>query len=292
MAYVRLDPACIRCLLDKHLDAAPETVSQEERVVFMQRVLALIAEAPLSEGAPVLVSRIQKLEKDMFGIEKDYSEEKRVFNDLMLGLEAEVWQRIEQAKDPLYTAVQFAMIGNYIDFGAMDSVDEKKLMELLDNSSQFAPQEEAFGAFVKDVLSAGKLAYLTDNCGEIVMDKLLLRQIHRMNPHAKLTVIVRGEPVLNDATVEDALYAGIDEHAQVIGNGSGIAGTSLGEISQEARAVIDDADMLIAKGQANFETLRHCGRNAYYIVLCKCDLFAKRFCVPRFQGMLLTDAQS
>ena len=289
MAHVRLDPECIRCLLGKHLNAAPETASQQERIVFMQRLLSMIAQAPITEGAPVLVSRIERLEKEMFGITKDYAEEKRMFNDLMLGMEKEIWQRIEQSANPLYTAVQFAMIGNFIDFGAMDHVDEAKLMELLENSSQFVPQESAFAAFSSDVVAAKKLVYLTDNCGEIVMDKLLLRQIHVMNPDAELTVIVRGEPVLNDATIDDVMSVGIDELARVIGNGSGIAGTSLSAISQEALEEIDNADMLIAKGQANFETLRRCGRNVYYIFLCKCELFARRFSVPRFQGMLLRD---
>lgn len=292
MSYARLDPACIRCLLDKHLDAAPESAPQHVRVEFMQRVLRMIADAPVSEGAPVLVSRIEALEKEMFHIWKDYTREKRAFNDLMLSLEDGIWQRIERAEDPLYAAVQFAMIGNYIDFGAMDRVDEEKLMELLADSGRFVPQQAAYEAFRRDVLGAKKLVYLTDNCGEIVMDKLLLRQIHRMNPGAEWTVIVRGGPVLNDATISDALDVGIDEHASVMGNGSTIAGTPLSAVSQEAVAAIDAADVIIAKGQANFETLRRCGRNVYYIFLCKCELFARRFGVPRFHGMLLADADS
>lgn len=292
MAFVRLDPACIRCLIDKHLGAAPESAPQEVRVDFMQRVLRLIADAPASEGAPVLVSRIEALEKDMFGIEKDYTNEKRAFNELMLGLEGNIWQRITQADDPLYTAIQFAMIGNYIDFGAMDHVDEGVLLALLEDTSRFAPQRAAYEAFAADVLRAKKLVCLTDNCGEIVMDKLLLRRIHEMNPQAQLTVIVRGGPVLNDATLEDALAVGMDEHARVMDNGSCIAGTCLCEISKSALDVIEEADVLIAKGQANFETLRRCGKNVYYIFLCKCALFAKRFAVPRFHGMLLRDAES
>lgn len=292
MAYVRLDPACIRCLLDKHLGAAPETAPRETQVDFMQRVLRLIAEAPATEGAPVLVHEIESLEKELFGFGRDFTAEKRAFNELMLRLEPGIWRRIEQADDPLYAAIQFAMIGNYIDYGAMEHVDEDKLLALLRDSDQFAPQAEAYASFSGDLAAAGNLVYLTDNCGEIVMDKLLLRQIHRLNPRAQLTVIVRGEPVLNDATLEDALFVGIDEHASVMSNGSGIAGTSLANISQAARDAIDNADMVIAKGQANFETLRRCGRNVYYIFLCKCELFAKRFSVPRFHGMLVRDAES
>lgn len=289
---VRLDPACIRCLLDKHLGAAPESAPQKTRVEFMQRVLRLIADAPVTEGAPVLVSRIEALEKDMFGIGRDYTEEKQSFNNLMLGLEGDIRQRIEKSEDPLYTAIRFAMIGNYIDFGAMDRVDEGALLDLLADSARFTPQQAAYEDFRVDVLRARKLVYLTDNCGEIVMDKLLVQQIHKLNPQAELTVIVRGGSVLNDATIEDALAVGIDEHARVMGNGSAIAGTPLSAISAEAAAEIDAADAIVAKGQANFETLRCCGRNVYYIFLCKCELFAKRFGVPRFQGMLLRDAQS
>jgi len=240
----------------------------------------------------VLVHQIEALEKEMFQIHKDYTQEKRAFNELMLALEAGIWRRIEQAEDPLYAAIQFAMIGNYIDFGAMDRVDEGKLMELLSDSARFAPQRAAYEAFRHDILCAKKLVYLTDNCGEIVMDKLLLRQIHAMNPDAELTVIARGGPVLNDATVFDALSAGLDEHARVTGSGSAIAGTPLSAVSKETVDAIDGADVIIAKGQANFETLRRCGRNVYYIFLCKCELFAKRFSVPRFQGMLVADADS
>ncbi len=139
MAFVRLDPECIRCLLKKHLNAAPESASKEARVSYMQRMLRLMADASPFEGAPVLVSEIEALQREMFGIVRDFSKEKAEFNQLMLTLEDGVWQRISAAEDPLYAAVQFAMIGNYIDFGAMDRVDEKTLNAQLEDSSRFAP---------------------------------------------------------------------------------------------------------------------------------------------------------
>lgn len=292
MAYVRLDPACIHCLIKKHLNAAPETAAQEERVAYMQRMLRLIADASIYEGAPVLVSRIEALQREMFGISRDYSAEKTAFSALMLSLEEKIHAAIEAAEDPLYAAVQYAMIGNYIDSGAQEKIDEATLAALLADSGRFVPQEAAYAAFRADVLGAKKLVYLTDNCGEIVMDKLLIRQMKRLNPALHITVITRGAPVLNDATLTDALACGLDEHAQVMDNGSAIAGTCLGAISGEALAKIDGADVIIAKGQANFETLRRCGKNVYYIFLCKCELYANRFNVPRLQGMLLRDSES
>ncbi|MBR5287677.1 MAG: DUF89 family protein [Clostridia bacterium] len=292
MAFVRLDPQCICCLLKKHLNAAPETAPEAQRVAYMQRMLRLIADASPYDGAPVLVSEIEALQREMFGIVRDFSREKSAFNQLMLSLEAGVWQRIAGAEDPLYAAVQFAMIGNYIDFGAMDQVDEKTLGALMEESSRFVPEKDAYEALRKDVMRAKKAVYLTDNCGEIVMDKLLLRQIHLLNPVCDLTVVTRGAPVLNDATMDDALACGLDEYAHVMHNGSGIAGTCLEKISDQAHAAIDEADVIIAKGQANFETLRRCEKNVYYIFLCKCELYAKRFGVPKLQGMLVRDEQS
>ncbi len=278
--------------MKKHLNAAPKTAAQEVRVAYMQRMLRLVAEASPYEGAPVLVSQIEALPKEMFGIERDFSKEKDAFNELMLSLETGICARIEAADDPLYAAIQFAMIGNYIDFGAMDRAEVERLNELMENSARFVPGRDAYEAFRTDVLAARTLVYLTDNCGEIVMDKLLIRQMKRLNPSLSVTVITRGAPILNDATVEHALFCGLDEHARVIGNGSGIAGTCFSDISEEAKSLIDGADLLVSKGQANFETLRRCGKNVYYIFLCKCDMFARRFGVERFQGMLLRDAES
>ena len=113
--------------------------------------------------------------------------------------------------------------------------------------------------------------------------------IQKQNPNAQITVIVRGKPVLNDVTIEDAIQVGLTDIVNVIGNGSEIAGTYLEDISEEAKNVIDDADVILAKGQGNFETLRMCEKNIYYIFMCKCEMFAKRFQVPKYYGMLISD---
>lgn len=292
MAFTRLDPACIACLIGKHLYAAPKDAPQETQVAYMQRMLRLLADADPAQGAPVLVSAITALRGEMFGEKEDFTQEKLRFNALMLGMEAEIAARIGAAQDPLRAAVQYAMIGNYIDFGAMDSVDEGTLAAMMEDSPRFIPQQAALDALRADLSCAKRLVYLTDNCGEVVMDKLFLALVRRLWPQIEATVIVRGAPVLNDATLEDAQQVGLDRVAHVMGNGSAIAGTCLPDISAQARAQIEAADVIIAKGQANFETLRHCGLNVYYIFLCKCQLFAERFDVPRLQGMLLRDAEA
>jgi len=289
METLRLHPECISCLLKKQLDNFPEGTPPEKKLLCLQKILGMIAEAPPTTSAPVLVRSIDRIRAELFGAPQDYTEVKRHFNAVMLRKAPAIAKKIAQAEDPLLLALQYAMSGNYIDFGAMQNVEEEKLDALLDRSGTIPVKVEAYQALCSDLLRAKSIVYLTDNCGEIVMDKLLLQEIHRQNPEAVLTAIVRGAPVLNDATLEDAQQIGLSDTASVMDNGSDIAGTCLEEISPEALQAIDAADVILAKGQANFETLRGCGRNIHYLFLCKCSLFAGRFQVPQFTGMLIHD---
>ena len=123
------------------------------------------------------------------------------------------------------------------------------------------------------------------------MDKLLVQTIRTLYPRLGITVLVRGGEVLNDATMEDAIQVGLDrvEGVTVMGNGDRLAGTALDRICSDAHAAITDADLVIAKGQGNFETLQGCGLNVYYAFLCKCRFFADRFGVPVYTGMLVRE---
>lgn len=289
MEIKRLHHECLSCMTKIHLDKYPKDVTEDEKVEYMQRVLKVLAEAPDRYGAPVIVRTINEIQDEMFGMKQDYAEIKKHYNQVMLNHEEQVNGKLAVSDDPVKTGIQYAMIGNYIDFGARINVNEEQLTELLNDSVRFVIDEKQYGELTEDLSNAKKLVYLTDNCGEIVMDKLLIREIKKKYPDLKVTVLVRGEEVINDATMEDAIQVGMNEIAEVIPNGSDIAGTWLEEISEEAKAVIDKADVIISKGQGNFETLRKCGKNIYYIFLCKCDLFANTFQVPKLTGMLINE---
>lgn len=293
MSTNRLEPECIRCLVSKQLTAYPADASSEQQLEYMQRFLGLVANARRDVGVPAISRDIKNLKREMFGELEDFTQIKRHFNALMLAREDVLQQNIDAAEDPLLLALQYAFVGNYIDFGgAMHKVQEEELSRLIDNAPGFELNPEACEALKAEILRAGRIVYLTDNCGEIVMDKLLLRLIGRMNPAADLRVMVRGNDVLNDATREDAEQVGLGEVAKVMDNGSDVAGTWLEDISDEARATLENADLILAKGQANFETMRGCGLNVFYLFMCKCQLFATRFHVPRFTGMLVRDKDS
>jgi len=289
MEIKRLHHECLSCMTKIHLDKYPKDVTEDEKVEYMQRVLKVLAEAPDRYGAPVIVRTINEIQDEMFGMKQDYAEIKKHYNRVMMNHEEQVNGKLAVSDDPVKTGIQYAMIGNYIDFGARINVNEEQLTELLNDSDRFVIDEKQYGELTEDLSNAKKLVYLTDNCGEIVMDKLLIREIKKKYPDLKVTVLVRGEEVINDATMEDAIQVGMNEIAEVIPNGSDIAGTWLEEISEEAKAVIDKADVIISKGQGNFETLRKCGKNIYYIFLCKCDLFANTFQVPKLTGMLINE---
>ena len=286
---VRLNSECIKCLLNKYLNNPPTEADEETRVRYFQKVLELISKATPETSAPEIVAQVSLVQKEIFGKEDDYTELKKYYNNLMLGLESELAENIDKAQDGLRLAVNYAMLGNYIDFGAMDSVDENKLKELLSDASGIKYDEIEFQNMKKDLKSAKKAVFLTDNCGEIALDKLLISKILKDNPDLELDIIVRGSPVLNDATTDDAKQVGLDKIATLSDNGSDIAGTCLDKISDRAKAIIDSADVIIAKGQGNFETMRYCKKNVYYMFLCKCQLFADRHQVPRFTPMLLND---
>ena len=289
MEVRRLHPECISCMTKVHLDKCPKDMPEEKKVEYMQKVLKIIAEAPAKYGAPVIVRTIQQLQEEMLGIKQEYAQIKQHYNAVMMQYEKQVLEHMAKTEDPIKTGIQYAMIGNYIDFGARITVTEEHLTELLNTPDRFVIDEEQYKELTTDLENAEKLVYLTDNCGEIVMDKLLIQQIKNKYPNLELTVMVRGREVINDATMEDAKQVGLSDFAKVIPNGSDIAGTWMEEISEEAKEVLDEADVIISKGQGNFETLRKCGRNIYYIFLCKCDLFANTFQVPKLTGMLINE---
>ena len=289
MSITRLNSECITCLLNKYLNKVPDGTDQNTKLSYMQGVLKILANTPKEVSAPQAMSEITKLQKELLGYKEDFTDKKKYYNRLMLSLQDDIALKIQKAENPLYLAVCYALLGNYIDFGAMNNVDENKLKEMLGEADTLTYKDEEFSNLKKDLSNAKSLVYITDNCGEILLDKLLIMTILKEYPSLKIAVIVRGADVLNDATTVDATEVGLNLLVPVINNGTDVAGTCLTEISEEARDKIDSADVIIAKGQANFETLRYCNKNIYYIFMCKCKMFAERFDVPQYSGMLLND---
>ena len=285
----RWNSYCTQCLLKKHLTNYPDTSTEEERLTYIRRLFSILTDIAPGESSPVIVNRILTLQKEMFGQFVDYTEIKKHFNQLMLEQEDWIYADISSAADPIRRAVQYVMKGNYIDFGVLSDVNSEKLMELLSQAKDQAIDDQIFEELMQDLTSAKNMVLLTDNCGEIVLDKLLVRTIMSQFPDLQIHVIVRGGHALNDATMEDACQVGLPDLVEVIGNGTCLQGTYLPDISKEARDLLEQADVILSKGQGNFESLQYCGLNIYYLFLCKCDLFTKRFHTHLYDGILTND---
>ena len=271
------------------MEKIPKDAPEADKIEYLQRIFRLASDAPMTMSAPVLVRDVVGVLYEMFGITNEYEEIKTYFNQLMMQYEAGAREKIKESKDPFKLALQYSMTGNYIDFGAMAKIDEEALGALIEKSYENHVDEKEYQSLKEDLKTAKHLVYLTDNCGEIVMDKILIETLMDLYPELEIKVIVRGEPVLNDVTIEDVEQVGLSKLVTIIENGTAIAGTCLEEINEESRQAMEEADVILSKGQGNFETLIGCGLNVYYIFLCKCDMFAEKFKVERFSGMLLND---
>ena len=289
MSNKRLTSMCISCLTKGHMDNFPENISEDEQILFKQDVLKIIGNAKENESAPMIVNKIDQLRIEMFGQKTDYTEIKHYFNEYVMKKQSRIEKEVSEADDQLLRAMQYSMTGNYIDFGAMQNVSEEKFEELLANAKNISLDEAEYQNLKNELSSAKRLVFLHDNCGEVVFDHVLIKTLKNLYPNLHITSMVRGVPVLNDATIDDAKQIGLTDTVEVIGNGSTIAGTCLEDLSKEALEVVQNADIIISKGQGNFETLYGCGLNVFYLFMCKCTLFANRFHKKLYEGMLIND---
>lgn len=277
---------CKECQIKRNMANYPVGASKEQIKRYQNAVQEIVKNCD-GEATPQISEKMNALRQEIFGSVVDYTEIKKHYNQLMLDYFPYMVEKVDAAENHLKMAIQYAMVGNYIDFGALENVNERELKEKLDEAVNIQIDSLMLESFCEDILHAKRLVYFTDNCGEIVTDKLLISALREINPKLYITVIVRGKPVLNDATLEDARDVHMEEVAQkVMGNGTGMPGNVIGAISKEAMDEVESADVLISKGQGNYEGLSGCGLHMYYFFLCKCEMFMKRFNVEQFTGIM------
>jgi len=263
---------CIPCFVRQALEAArfvSDDVAIHEQV--LRDVLAAAATMDLSQSPPMMGHRIQRLTRKLTGNQDPYREVKEHFNQYVLKMFPGLRESVEEADDSLNAAVRLAIAGNVIDFGPFAQVDEALLKRSI---------QEALGASIPEVViedlrgvieQAESILYLADNAGEIVFDRLLIEQM----PAQKITVAVKGEPVINDATMADAEAAGLTDLVPVIDNGSDAPGTILELCSEEFRQHFEAADLVISKGQGNYETLSDVEIEIFFLLKAKCPVIAR-----------------
>jgi uncharacterized protein with ATP-grasp and redox domains len=261
---------CIPCFLRQALDAArvasPDHAVQER---ILREVLRWSGEMDLNQPPPVIGQRLHRRLREITGVEDPYRAAKDRFNQIAMSLLPGLKATVAAAPDPLAVAVRLAIAGNVIDMGIAAGVTEQDVHRSI-SEALAVPPFPMLNEFRQAVASARGILYLADNAGEIVFDRLLIEQL---SP-ARVTLAVRGSPVINDATVADARSVGLHEIVEIIDNGSDAPGTILGDCSQEFIRRFGAADLILAKGQGNFETLSDEPHNIFFLFKAKCPVIA------------------
>lgn len=280
---------CISCILSKEEQSIRQFPDEERKSEYMHLVLEVLYQYGRTESSPGLTERLARLYRDFWGEDRDYTAQKHQYNQLLLQMEKKLEQKIQNATEPLKECIKYVCAANYIDFSAVEHVNEDTLEELLENAVGQTVPEEEYQIFRTDLENARTLVYLTDNCGEIVLDKLFIKQIKETFPGLNITAMVRGGDVINDATLVDAKEVGLTEIVPCMGNGNAAPGTIVGRLSEEARETLFHADVIISKGQGNFESLYGEKLNPYYLFLCKCELFVYRFQMEQYKSVFVRE---
>lgn len=267
---------CIPCFSRQALEAA-RFVTDDPKVheQVLRDVLRAVAEMDLAQSPPVVAQRIHHQLRQLTGVDDLYRPVKDRFNQMALAMLPELSAKVRKAANPLAMALRLAIAGNVIDLGVDGRLSEDEARQAVINAMD-EPFHGEVEAFRQAVDAANDILYLTDNAGEIVFDRLLIDQL----PTDRVTVAVRGRPILNDATLADAETAGLCDLVQVIDNGSDAPGTILHDCSEDFRRRFAQADLIIAKGQGNFETLSDQSANIFFLFKVKCPVIANYVGLP------------
>ena len=263
---------CVPCFLSQALEAV-RFVTDDEAVheKVLRGVLRMVSNMDLSKPPIAMGQRVHRLIRGLADDDDPYREVKDRFNRAALCLYPELKQRVERSPDPLETAVRLAIAGNVIDFGMNRNLQESDVHAAIEQATEAPIDQDTIGTFRKAMSDASSILYLGDNTGEIVFDRLLVEQM----PLEKVTFVVRGSPVINDATMDDARAAGLTEIVEVIDNGSDAPGTLLESCSEEFRRRFEAADLIVSKGQGNYETVSHIPKNIFFLLKAKCPIIAR-----------------
>lgn len=289
---IAIDTGCLQCHLRRNLELVRSLGTEEQAMVFAKGLMEMYLEAPADVASPWFGPQTADLLQALYGLPLDrLREEKEMSNRFVLERMAQIRSKVRSAPDPVLAGLQFAVLGNYLDFSALQGqVSFEKLEEMLDQGLEMPLDGAVYAELCRDLENGKSLLYLTDNAGEIGFDRIFAEEIAKKYPQISITFCVRGAPAQNDATREDAALVGIP--FPVIDNGNRIAGTQLDQLGAEARQAMEEADVILAKGMGNTETMFGCGYNVYYAFLIKCQRFVSHFGKPLFTPMLVRDQKA
>lgn len=272
---MKINEKCLPCLINQVIKVANITNCSNRDDLYHQ-VFEQLSKIDFNKSNPEIIGMIFELVKKHLNNEDPYQEIRQYYNNLFLQSYDDFDKKINSFK----TAIKYAIIGNIIDFSPINNQEITKIDDWFDNIDNLSLTIDHVDKLINDIKKAKTILFLGDNCGEICLDKLLLKRIKQLNPSLKIYFGVRGKPVVNDSIESDAYEVDIDEYASIISNGDNSLGTILSRTSAQFNQIYQNCDFVIAKGQANFESLSEENKKIYFLLMVKCDVIAKYINVP------------
>ncbi len=265
---------CLPCLIRQSVEAARMVTDDESmQQSIIKNTLKEVSKVNFSETAPYFGRMIHTYIKEVSGNPDPYRDLKVKYNEVAIQLckDLNLPDLIRNSKSPIDTACRLAIAGNVIDFSVSALLDEEKVKSTIEECINNKVEHNMTNELIEAVKRSNKILFIADNSGEIVFDKLLINEL----PKEKITYVVKGAPIVNDATMEDAVEVGMTDLVRVIDNGSDAQGTILNLCSEEFKKEFDEADLIIAKGQANYETLTELEyKEIFFLLKAKCKSIA------------------
>ncbi len=276
---MKIYTGCVPCFARQAVEAAEMSTNDPVlRQTIIRKALHALAELPYNKTPPYAGVIIHRIVKSMVGNIDPYRELKHIYNRKALKLYPAMKEMVAQSSNMLERAARLAIAGNNIDFGVRSNTDHIDLHEAIDETLNCPLAIDHMSQFAESLDMANKILYLADNAGEIVFDRVLIEEIP--DYHERVVFVVKGGPVLNDATMTDAEEAELTGIVRVIDTGSDAPGTIIEMCSESFKKELYSADLIISKGQANYETLSEGPPDVFFLLKAKCSVIAGDLGVP------------
>lgn len=273
---MKMNKQCLPCLMNQVVKMAKMTNCLNQDALFHQ-VFQYMSQVDFDKTNPEIIGEVFAIVKEYTHHDDPYQSLRTYYNQLFLKQLPQIEKQIHSFEE----AIIYAIVGNIIDFSPMHQNVEQDITTYFQNVHQLSLAINHVERLKDDLKNSSSLLYLGDNCGEICMDLLFIKTIKAFYPQLHIYFATRGKPVVNDSILEDAYFVGMDQYATIISNGDGSLGTVLSRVSQEFLDIYQQVDIVIAKGQANFESLSEEKHNIYFLLMVKCEVISQYIGVPQ-----------
>lgn len=272
-----MNKACFECDRNQMLKISQfMELDKDKENTLLQEAQAILDQCDMTKTNPEIMADIWVMVTELLKNKDPYAKIKYDYNELLLSMSESIKQEINKAEDSFDLALKLAITGNLIDFAAKHTFDETMVKKLLKDAKTTTLAIDDSATLKAQLKKAKTLLYLGDNCGEIVLDKLFIEVLKKENPSLNVYYGVRGKPIVNDVTKRDALQVKMEQVATIISNGDGSLGTVLTRTSSQFQKIFHEADLIICKGQGNYEgLLGHPKENIFFMFMAKCELVAQ-----------------